>query len=74
MKPGPTEVKVKIPRAVLVALISQKQSVEKTAEYLDELAFLAETSGIENYLKPTLKEIMAKKLLPITKCWKDLAM
>ncbi len=34
-------------RAVLVALVSQKQSAEKTAEYLDELAFLTETSGVE---------------------------
>ena len=32
--------------AVLVALVTQKQSAEKTKEYLDELAFLAETSGI----------------------------
>ncbi len=32
--------------AVLVALISQKQTAEKTQEYLDELAFLAETSGV----------------------------
>jgi GTP-binding protein HflX len=47
MKPGPTEIKLRKPRAVLIALISQKQSVEKTTEYLDELAFLAETSGIE---------------------------
>ncbi len=47
MKPKAQDVKLKTPRAVLVALISQKQSVEKTSEYLDELAFLAETSGIE---------------------------
>jgi GTP-binding protein HflX len=47
MKPGPTEIKLKKQRAVLIALISQKQSVEKTMEYLDELAFLAETSGLE---------------------------
>jgi GTP-binding protein HflX len=53
MKPTPKEIKVKIPRAVLVALISQKQSVEKTDEYLDELAFLAETSGIETAKKFT---------------------
>jgi len=32
--------------AVLVALVTQKQSAEKTQEYLDELAFLAETSGV----------------------------
>ena len=53
MKPTPKEIKVKTPRAVLVALISQKQSVEKTDEYLDELAFLAETSGIETAKKFT---------------------
>jgi GTP-binding protein HflX len=53
MKPGPTEVKLKKPRAVLVALISQKQSVEKTEEYLDELAFLAETWGLETAKKFT---------------------
>lgn len=33
--------------AVLVALITQKQTAEQTREYLDELAFLAETSGVE---------------------------
>lgn len=32
--------------AVLVALVTQKQSAAQTKEYLDELAFLAETSGI----------------------------
>ncbi len=32
--------------AILVALIHQKQGVEKTQEYLDELAFLAATAGI----------------------------
>jgi len=31
----------------LVGLISQKQNAEKTKEYLNELAFLAETSGVE---------------------------
>lgn len=30
----------------MVALITPKQSAEKTQEYLDELAFLAETSGV----------------------------
>lgn len=33
--------------AVLVGLISQKQNAEKTKEYLEELAFLAETSGVK---------------------------
>lgn len=40
-----TEIK-KNNKAVLVALITQHQSAELTAEYLDELAFLAETAGI----------------------------
>ncbi len=31
---------------MLVALVTQKQSAERTQEYLDELAFLAETSGV----------------------------
>jgi GTP-binding protein HflX len=33
--------------AVLVALASSKQPLLRTQEYLDELAFLAETSGVE---------------------------
>jgi len=33
--------------AVLVALITQKQPLEKAQEYLNELAFLAETSGVK---------------------------
>ncbi|UHG90358.1 GTPase HflX [Spirosoma oryzicola] len=32
--------------AVLVALVTQKQTGDQTKEYLDELAFLAETSGV----------------------------
>lgn len=32
--------------AVLVALVTQKQSAEKTQEYLEELAFLAQTLGV----------------------------
>jgi GTPase len=34
-------------KAILVGLITQKQDVEKTKEYLDELAFLAETAGVK---------------------------
>ncbi len=34
-------------RAVLVGLITQQQDERKTNEYLDELAFLAETAGAE---------------------------
>jgi GTPase len=33
--------------AVLVAVQTQKQSAEQTKEYLDELAFLADTSKID---------------------------
>jgi GTP-binding protein HflX len=32
--------------AVLVAMITQRQTAEQTKDYLDELAFLAETSGV----------------------------
>ena len=34
-------------KAVLVALANKAQPIEKTKEYLDELAFLADTAGIE---------------------------
>lgn len=34
-------------RAILVGLITQLQTEEQVAEYLDELAFLADTAGIE---------------------------
>jgi GTPase len=33
--------------AILVAVITQKQNTERTMEYLDELAFLASTSGVK---------------------------
>lgn len=33
--------------AILVGLITQKQNTERTYEYLDELAFLATTSGVK---------------------------
>ncbi len=35
-------------RAVLVAVIRDRQSEAQAAEYLDELAFLAETAGVES--------------------------
>ncbi|QHT68093.1 GTPase HflX [Rhodocytophaga rosea] len=41
--------------AVLVALATSKQSIEKTKEYLDELAFLAETSGVKTLHRFTQK-------------------
>ncbi len=34
-------------KAVLVGITSQKQAAHKTTEYLDELAFLAETLGVQ---------------------------
>lgn len=34
-------------KAVLVALVTPRQTAEQTDEYLDELAFLCETAGIE---------------------------
>lgn len=37
----------KVETAVLVGLITQMQDERKTNEYLDELAFLAETAGAE---------------------------
>jgi GTP-binding protein HflX len=41
--------------AVLVALITQKQTADQTKEYLDELAFLAETSGVRTVKSFTQK-------------------
>jgi GTPase len=53
--------------AVLVALIYQKQGVEKTQEYLDELAFLATTAGVKTLKsftqrveKPDIKTFVGK--------------
>ena len=37
----------KVETAILVGLITQTQDERKTNEYLDELAFLAETAGAE---------------------------
>jgi GTPase len=45
--------------AVLVGLITQKQNQEKTYEYLAELAFLAETAGVE-----TLKNFVQRLQYP----------
>ena len=39
--------KIYAEQAVLVGLITAKQNEERAKEYLDELAFLAETSGVE---------------------------
>ncbi|MDR1950775.1 MAG: GTPase HflX [Bacteroidales bacterium] len=47
----------KIPEnAVLVGIATQNQSLEKELEYLDELAFLADTAGVE------VKKIFTQKL------------
>lgn len=52
---APTSTDKKIETAILVAVVSQKQSVEKVEEYLDELAFLAETGGVKTLKKFTQK-------------------
>lgn len=53
--------------AVLVALVNHRQSAEQTREYLDELAFLAETSGAktmatftQKFEKPDVKTFVGK--------------
>ncbi|GAA4435594.1 GTPase HflX [Ravibacter arvi] len=60
--------------AVLVAVSPKNQSIEKTREYLDELEFLAETSGvktqqkfIQNLERPDIRTYVGKgKLEEIT--------
>ena len=42
-------------RAVLVAVVRERQEVSQSEEYLDELEFLAETAGIT-----TVKRFMQK--------------
>lgn len=42
-------------KAVLVGLITQEQTEEQVKEYLNELAFLADTAGIEPVMKFTQK-------------------
>lgn len=49
-------------RAVLVGLIQQDQTVEQVEEYLDELAFLAETAGAK-----TVRRFTQKMLRPDSK-------
>lgn len=56
-----------IETAVLVAVSTQKQSAEKTKEYLEELAFLATTSGVktikhfsQNLERPDLRTYVGK--------------
>ena len=42
-------------RAVLIGVITTFQSEEKVAEYLDELAFLADTAGADSMKRFTQK-------------------
>ena len=42
-------------RAVLIAVISERQTEEQAREYLDELEFLAETAGVETRKRFTQK-------------------
>lgn len=53
--------------AVLVALITQTQDERKTAEYLDELEFLAETAGAEVVKKFTQRLDMAHSVTYVGK-------
>jgi len=61
------ETKKEIEKAVLVAISPNRQSVEKTEEYLDELEFLAKTLGIktkkkfvQNLDKPDIRTFVGK--------------
>ena len=56
----------KVETAILVGLITQTQDERKTNEYLDELAFLAETAGAEVVKRFTQKLPTANSDL----CWK----
>src|SRR3954471_17198391 len=65
--------------AVLVALLTKQQPAEKAQEYLDELAFLAETAGVktlhrflQKLEKPDTRTFVGKgKLEEIVACVKD---
>jgi GTPase len=52
---GFNETEKPVSRAVLVALITPKQSAQQTIEYLNELEFLALTAGIETFHSFTQK-------------------
>lgn len=65
--------------AVLVGLITQKQNAEKTREYLDELAFLALTSGaktvktfVQRLNYPDKKTFIGKGKLEEIQTWMTL--
>jgi GTP-binding protein HflX len=64
------------PRAVLVAVSTQNQPPKKTQEYLDELAFLAETLGVkaekrfvQNLERPDSKTFVGKGKLEEIKAY-----
>ncbi len=65
-------------RSVLVGLITPEQNEQKAAEYLDELAFLAQTAGatpVKRFLQrldqPNPKTLVGSgKLLEIKECRK----
>ena len=46
MKPATTSTEIQIPTAVLIGVINKQQNEALAYEYLDELAFLAETYGV----------------------------
>ena len=49
-------------KAILVGIVTQQQNEEKVYEYLDELAFLADTAGAE-----TVKRFTQKLPMPNSK-------
>lgn len=57
----------KVETAILVGLITQTQDERKTAEYLDELAFLAETAGAKVVKQFTQKLPMAHSVTYVGK-------
>lgn len=46
MKPVPKSTEIITPKAVLIGVINKQQNEALAFEYLDELAFLAETYGV----------------------------
>ena len=57
----------KVETAVLVGLVTQTQDERKTNEYLDELAFLAETAGAEVVKRFTQKLPAANSVTYVVK-------
>mgnify|MGYP007101878894 CR=1 FL=1 len=52
----------KVETAIIVGLITPEQNERKTAEYLDELEFLAETAGAKVIQRYTQSGIMCYDL------------